>query len=347
MSAIAITGATGMLGTHFLWQALNVYENVVALYRSEEKRKYVRTIFAQYDAATAQSTYDRITWRKVDLLNPLELEAALDGIDTVFHLAATVRFDGKNPNQLVNENSGMAATLVDACLHLGIPKLVHLSSVAALGRKEDKTSNTGIDEYTHWENSKLNSTYAISKYRAEMEAWRGMVEGLSVLVINPPIILAPGFWNQSSGVLLPSVARGLPFYTKGKNGFVDVRDLARITLKLVQTNHWNERYIVSGVHASYQDVFNHFAEALGVRKPYIHLTPFWGSVVWRLEWLRSRLFGSNPLITKETHQSSQHKYRYLSDKVIKTADVSFTPLEETASWMADWYKNMVMNTPLK
>jgi nucleoside-diphosphate-sugar epimerase len=343
MSAIAVTGATGMLGTHFLWHALQIYPSVIALYRDDEKRAHVGSIFRLYDSEGAQAAFDRIEWRKADLLDPLELEAALVDVDTVFHLAAIVSFEGNNPNKLINENSGMASTVVNACLHLGIKHLVHLSSVAALGRKEDKTSNIGIDEDTHWENSKLNSTYAISKYRAEMEAWRGMVEGLNVLVINPPIILAPGFWNQSSGVLLPTVARGLPFYTKGENGFVDVRDLCRAMLLLVQNNHWNERFIVSGAHASYQEVFNHLAEAVDVRKPYIHLTPILGNILWRLEWLRSNLFGKKPLITKETHLSSQNKFRYLSEKVVQTINIKFTPLAETASWMAKWYQKSTLS----
>lgn len=338
MSAIAVTGATGMLGAHFLWHALKVYPKAIALFRSEENCRKVLAVFNHYDANTASDAFGRIHWRKADLLNVFDVENALSGVDTVFHFAAAVRFDGKDPNKLIVNNSIITENIVNACLHLGIPEMVHLSSVAALGRKEDKTANAGIDEDTHWETSSLNSTYAISKYRAEMEAWRGMVEGLNVLVVSPPIILAPGFWDQSSGVLMPTVAKGLPFYTKGENGFVDVRDLCVAMIELVKGNHWNERFIASGVHSTYKNLFTKMADAVSVRPPFIHLTPVLGNIIWRLEWLRSRVTGKTPLITKETFQSSQNKYHYLSDKLTRTLDFSFTPLDETLRWMAKWYR---------
>lgn len=337
MYAIAVTGATGMLGAHFLTHACKHFSKITALYRNEEKIEAVKAVFMRYYPENGADEFSKIIWKQVDLSDPLSTEDAIQGCDLVFNLAATVSFDGKNPNQLIASNSGITETVVNACLHLGINRLVHVSSVAALGRKEAKTEGIGIDENTHWEISKNNSVYAISKYRAEMEAWRGMVEGMNVLVVNPPIILAPGFWQQSSGKLLPAVAKGLPFYTYGENGFVDVRDLCRAMIALVEKDKWNERYIVSGVHTSYKALFTKMAEALQVKPPYIHLNTFLGNVFWRLECLRSRLTGSSPLLTKETFRSSQNKYRYLSDKLKKDVNFTFTPINDTIDWMKNWY----------
>jgi dihydroflavonol-4-reductase len=337
MDKIAVTGATGLLGAHFLWQALQTHPGLVAICRNPHKQATVLNIFKQYDADKAQAAYDRIDWRVANLLEIDEVENALQGIELVFNLAAQVSFNPKDARKLVDYNAGITENVVNACLYLGIENLVHLSSVAALGRKEDKTANKGIDEDTYWENSRQNSVYAISKYRAEMEAWRGMVEGMKVLVLCPPIILAPGFRDQSSGKLYPTVAKGLPFYTYGENGFVDVRDLSKAMLQLVQAKKWNEKYIVSGVHSSYKNLFDLIAAKAGSKKPFIRLTSFLGGIFWRLEWLRSRITGRNPLLTKETFRSSQGKYHYLSDKLIDTLNFEFTPLQETIEWIGDWY----------
>lgn len=337
MYAIAVTGATGMLGAHFLTHACKHFYKITALYRSEEKIEAVKAVFLRYYPENGESVFASIIWKQVDLNDPLSTEEGIQGSDLVFNLAATVSFDGNNPNELIESNSRITETVVNACLYLGINRLVHVSSVAALGRKEAKKEGVGIDESTNWEISKNNSVYAISKYRAEMEAWRGMVEGMNVLVVNPPIILAPGFWQQSSGKLMPAVAKGLPFFTYGENGFVDVRDLCRAMINLVEKDKWNERYIVSGVHASYKSLFTKMASALQVKPPYIHLNKFLGNIFWRLEWLRSKLTGSSPLLTKETFRSSRNKYRYLSDKIKKDVNFTFTPLEKTLQWMRDWY----------
>lgn len=338
MYAIAVTGATGMLGAHFLTHACKHYAQITALYRNEEKIDAVKSVFLRYFPEKGLSEFSKITWKKTDLYDPLSTEEAIHGCDLVFNLAATVSFDGKNPNELIESNSRITETVVNACLHLGIKHLVHVSSVAALGRKEANNEGLGIDESTHWEISKNNSVYAISKYRAEMEAWRGMVEGMNILVVNPPIILAPGFWQQSSGKLMPAIAKGIPFYTYGENGFVDVRDLCRAMITLVENDKWNERYIVSGIHSSYKVLFTKMANALNVKPSYIHLNKFLGNIFWRLEWLRSRLTGASPLLTKETFRSSQNKYRYLSEKIKKDANFTFTPIETTLKWMSDWYR---------
>ncbi|MCC5918170.1 MAG: NAD-dependent epimerase/dehydratase family protein [Cryomorphaceae bacterium] len=337
MERIAVTGATGLLGAHFLWYAVQAYKGVVGICRDPKKTAQVREVFRHYDSERSDALFEQIVWRTADLCTHLEVEDAISGVDIVFHLAARVSFDAREKKSLIAYNELLAETVVNACLYHKIPRLVHLSSVAALGRKTDHAD--AIDESTHWENSKQNSVYALSKYRAEMEAWRGMEEGLEVLVICPPIILGPGFWKQSSGKLYPTVAKGLPFYTHGENGFVDVRDLSKAMIQLVQAGKWNEKFIVSGVHLSYRELFNAMAKKAGAKLPYIHLNPFLGNILWRLESIRSRISGAQPLISKETFRSSQGKYRYISDKLIRTIDFSFTPIESTISWIGDWYKN--------
>ncbi len=328
MSIVAVTGASGLLGAHFLVQAVQQFDKIIAIYRNDYSK--VQPVFEAYGLI---NLFSKIEWRKADLMHVADLEDALVGVDRVFHLAASVDFQGNK--DLIQYNEQLTASVVNACLHLNIPQLVHISSVAALGRKKEGEVKT---EEAVWESSKNNSAYAISKYRAEMEAWRGMVEGLEVLVIAPPIILAPGFWNQSSGQLLPRVAKGLPFYTEGTNGFVDVRDLVRASIQLSQIDEaYGQKFIVCGHNTSYRLLFESMARALGVNPPKFHLTKALGKILIPLEWLRSKIMQTTPLLTAETLRSSQGKFAYSSEKLHQELDFSFTPFEDTIDWMAGWY----------
>jgi dihydroflavonol-4-reductase len=328
MSIVAVTGASGLLGAHFLVQAVQQFDTIIAIYRNDYSK--VQPVFEAYGL---KDQYSKIEWRKADLTHVADLEEALAGVNRVYHLAASVDFEG-NKN-LIQYNEQLTASIVNACLHLNIPQLVHISSVAALGRKKEGEVKT---EDAIWESSKNNSAYAISKYRAEMEAWRGMVEGLEVLVIAPPIILAPGIWDQSSGQLLPRVAKGLPFYTEGTNGFVDVRDLVRASIQLSQKNEvYGHKFIVCGHNTSYRALFERMARSLGVNPPKIHLTKSLGRLLIPLEWLRSKLMQTTPLLTAETLRSSQGKFAYSSEKLLQSIDFSFTSFDDTIEWIANWY----------
>ena len=92
--------------------------------------------------------------------------------------------------------------------------------------------------------SNLNSNYAISKYKAEMEVWRAKEEGLNVCVVNPGVILGYGDFTKGSIVLFNSVYKGMPFYTTGVNGYIDVQDITKVCFQLMEQNIFGQRYIL-------------------------------------------------------------------------------------------------------
>src|SRR5690606_34560851 len=112
--------------------------------------------------------------------------------------------------------------IVNKALECGIKKLVYISSVAAIGRK---LTGELVDEKTQWEDSHTHTHYAISKFKAELEVWRGFAEGLEGVVLNPATILGYGNWEQSSSGLFKSAHKEFKWYSRGINGFADVNDV--------------------------------------------------------------------------------------------------------------------------
>ncbi|QTN37836.1 NAD-dependent epimerase/dehydratase family protein [Cryomorphaceae bacterium] len=326
---IFVTGGTGLVGSHLLYELAQVQNpgapKIRALYRSEARKNHVLEVFELY-SGSAQEQFDKIEWIRGDLSDLGVLEDAMRGVDLVYHCAALVSFDPRDRDRLFKVNEEGTANIVHTALACGVRKLAYVSSVAALGRSE---TGDKIDESTSWKSGPENSQYAISKYAAEQQVWKGTQEGLPAVMVNPSIILGPGFWEAGSSKIFSSIAGGFSFYSKGINGFVDVRDVTSALVTLASSDLENERFVLSAENRSYQEVFTWIAEGLGVRAPHIN-TPAWlGNVVWRIEWLRSRLTGKSPMVTKETAATAQQFVRYGSEKIKEEFGFTFRSLKET------------------
>lgn len=333
--SVLVTGATGMLGAHLLYNLTSSGQPVRALYRKGSDRDLVAKIFAYY-TDNAPELSNLINWVEADLLNIPRLEDAMDGIEQVYHCAAMVSFAPKDADRLVEMNPKITANVVNVALEKKIKKLVHVSSVAALGRQKQGEE---ISEETEWVESNQNSAYAKSKYLAELEVWRGTQEGLDAVIVNPSIILGPGKWQEGSAALFGRVASGFKFYTNGVNAYVDARDVAEAMTRLMQSDITSERFVLVSENKSYKYVFQTIAEKLEAKKPSIHAKPWMGEIVWRMEVLRSNLFGGTPLVTKDTARTSHQMNFYSSEKIRKRLDFNFRPVEDSIKDIAGIYRN--------
>ena len=264
------------------------------------------------------------------------LEDAMRDVEEVYHCAAVVSFDPSDKNSLMRVNVEGTKNMVDAALACGVKKFCHVSSIAALGRALEGES---IDEESPWSHSKNNSVYSISKHAGEMEVWRGIAEGLNATIVNPSLILGAGRWDSSSCELFNIIAKGFPFYTEGINGFVDVKDVARAMIALMENNRFGQRYCLNGALISYKDLFNLMADNFKVKAPYIKVGKALSEVAWRIFWLIGKIQGKKPLITKETARTSTRKYSYSSAKIIKELDFKFTPIEQSVKEICEIYTN--------
>lgn len=262
-----------------------------------------------------------------DLLDVVLLEEALQGVTHVFHCAAVVSYDPADKYKLMKMNIEGTANVVNACLDGGIRKLVHVSSVAAIGRIR---KGEAVNETMQWTEETNNSNYGKSKFLAEMEVWRGVGEGLDAVIVNPSLILGGDDWSSGSSAIFKSAYEEFPWYSEGISGFVDVQDVARAMIMLMNSDITGQRYILSGENVSYRQVFTMIAECFGKKPPHRKVTPFLAEVVWRLEALKGKISGKKPLLTRETARTSLAKVYYDHSKILEALPgFTFTPLSET------------------
>ncbi|GJM36508.1 MAG: NAD-dependent epimerase [Saprospiraceae bacterium] len=320
---ILVTGGTGFLGSYLLrYLVKEGYTNIRALCRPESSWELVTEI------------KDRVEWVTADLLDLADLQEAMIGIKRVYHCAAVVSFDPRDRLKMYRINQEGTANIVNLCLHYGIEKLVHVSSIAAIGRHEKEKV---VTETTKWQRSNANTHYAITKYLAEQEVWRGMAEGLSVGIVNPSVIFGSGYWDHGPLKMFGLVDRGFPFYSKGQSGFVDVRDVAKAMIRLMESEIDNERFIINGENRSYRDILNTIAKGLHRKQPNRAL-PLWiQQLLWRLEWLRSKFSGKRPLFTRESVMLAGGSYEFKNEKSKNLLNMEYTPIDTTIAATAQQY----------
>ncbi len=284
--------------------------------------KLVGKVFGYYSENSSE-LLDSIEWVTGDVKDIYSLYDAMDGVDKMYHCAAIVSFLASDKDEMMKVNVDGTANVVNACLHKGIEKLCYVSSIASLGQAENNEMTT---EETKWKNSDKISAYSISKFGAEREVWRGTVEGLRAVMVNPAVIIGPGDWSKGSSQLFELMWKGLKFYTSGVNGYVDVRDVVKAMTMLMDSETANERFILCSENLSYQQFFQMMAEGLNKKQPTIKAGTMLSQLAWRAEKLKSLLTASRPLITKETARTANHKCYYSNEKIVTKAGFEFMPM---------------------
>jgi len=333
---ILVTGGTGLVGTRLLFDLVSGGKQVRAIKRNSSSLAMLEKIFHLL-SEEAEELLAKIEWVDGDVQDYLSLESAIQGIEQVYHCAAVVSFDPKDKPMMMGINVDGTANVVNAALAAGIRKMCFVSSVAALGRAEE---NIMIDENGDWSDSKENSAYAKSKYAAEREVWRGVAEGLNAVIVNPSIIIGPGDPQKSSAKLLATAMKGNPFYTEGVNAFVDVRDVSRTMIRLMESDIINERFIINQGNYSYRHIFNLMAECFEKKQPRIEIKPWMFEILWRMDKFRSLISGTAPLITRETARTSSKRYLYSNEKIRKALNFEFIPIADSIRDNCKWFREI-------
>lgn len=333
---ILVTGATGLVGAHLVLH-LSQNENAIrAIYRNPKNIEKTKALFQLYDKS---HLFDTIEWIQADILDIPSLEIAFQNIDYVYHCAACISFNPKDENQLRNVNIQGTANIVNFCIDKKVQKLCHVSSIAALG--DLAPYEKIITETTEWNPEKFHSDYAISKYGAEMEVWRGQQEGLQVVIVNPGVIFGAGFWNQGSGAFFTSVQKGFPFYTNGTSGYVSVTDVVSIMKKLMESAICGERFIVVSENKSYKEIIYSIADKINAKKPTIEAKPWLLNIAWRLDWFLSKIIRTDRKISKYAAQSLQNTDEISNEKITTTLNYSFQTVEETLNEVVALFKKSI------
>ncbi|MDE6451047.1 MAG: SDR family oxidoreductase, partial [Odoribacter sp.] len=192
-----------------------------------------------------------------------------------------------------------------------------------------------IDETTPVIEGREHSVYSRSKGEAEKVVWKYVRNGLNAVIVCPSVILGPGMWNRSSSRLFAAAARGIPVYPRGMTGYVDVRDVVTLMIRLAGDGTVrSERFILNGGNHSFRELFTLVAQAYGKRPPCFCLRPWMGEMAWRFLAVVGWLTGKKPAFTRETARTSAHRSCYSSAKVMALyPDFRFHALQETVSYI--------------
>jgi nucleoside-diphosphate-sugar epimerase len=309
---VLVTGGAGLLGNELIAQLLAQGNKVRAIYN--------KTPLANFHSPNLQQF-------QCNILDVVGLEEAMKDIEQVYHCAAIVTFNPKKRLEMFKINIEGTANVVNAALDAAVKKMVYVSSVAALGRiREDEV----INETMNWTEETSNSNYGQSKYLAELEVWRGIGEGLNAVMVNPVVILGAGDWNSGSSKIFQSVYNEFPWYSDGTTGFVDVRDVVKAMMQLMESDITAQRFILSAQNKKFKEVFDLIAKEFGKKPPQKKVTPLIAKIVWRAEAFKSMFTKQDPLLTKETAKTAMAKVKFDNSKLMKfLPQFTYRKIEET------------------
>lgn len=325
---ILVTGGTGFLGSTLIKRLVDSGQNVIAT------KRVTSIIPASLENLT------QIKWVNADVTDYFALSDIFNDVSQVYHCAAKISYQKDDASLMNNINIEGTKNIVNLCLDHQC-RLVHVSSIAALGTNK---FNLPVNEDDKWEYDRNISKYSLSKYKSELEVWRGIIEGLEAIIVNPSLIMGASAGKNGSGVIFDIVNKGLPIYTTGSIGIVDVEDVANIMILLMNRNDIRgERFILNSENISNKALLEKIANLLNKKAPTIKASPIILGIAWRLAKIKSLFGGSKPALTKESAQAASSKLEYNNEKLLKTIDFSFKPVEQTLQEIAHTYSNNIIN----
>ena len=299
--------------------------NVRAIHRKNSNIKAVKKVFALY-TAEVDSLFNKIEWVEANITDIPALTLAFENIIKVYHCAAFISFDPSKYKVLKKANVEGTANIVNLCLASNIEKLCYVSSVATLG---SNLKDQLISEETPWNPDAKNSVYAITKYGAEMEIWRGTQEGLDAVIVNPGLILGTSPDGGGSSIIISLGASGIPFYPSGAMGIVDVQDVVKTMILLMNSEVKNEQFILVGENLTYKDLLTRLAPMFDKKPPTKKLPNNIMFFLSGMDWVSNKLFNTKRRIVKATVRSMFTISLYDMFKIKNTLGFQFTPTEET------------------
>ncbi|HET9570448.1 MAG TPA: NAD-dependent epimerase/dehydratase family protein [Bacteroidales bacterium] len=331
---VLLTGSTGLLGGHMLVHLIKSGKKVRCLIRPTSSRSQLKLICTYYNLPFDELEHS-VEWVNGNTLDYIGLHDLMEGVTEVYHCAAMVSFNNKDRFEMLQTNIQGTSNMVDAALKAGVEKFCFISSIAALGSTPDHSL---VQEDTPRKNDDRNSAYSDSKFRSELEVWRGMNDGLNAVIVNPGVILGPGDPDKGSLLLFQTGRKGIPFYTKSTTGYVDVRDVCRASLELMEKGLFKKRFILVSENEHNGTVFGLVAKEFGKQPPRILAGKALLKAGVLFSTISGLITGKTSQLTNDTIRSAQNPQVYSNERVCKALDYKFIPLSETILEIATFLK---------
>ncbi|MCY4561722.1 MAG: NAD-dependent epimerase/dehydratase family protein [Flavobacteriaceae bacterium] len=318
-----VTGATGLVGSNLLYRLTEKSDkNVCGLYRSDSKRDKVEDFFASKDQNHPKN-FNKIKWRKADLLHLADLDKSLEGISRIYHCASLISFYRRDKNRLYKNNVVGTSNLVNLAISNGIKKIFYISSIAALGSIE---SQTQIIDISNSNNPKFLSYYGLSKHLAELEIWRAKQGGIDIEIVYPGVVISPSFISSSSGRLMNQIKKLGRFYTKGTISVIGIQDLCRAIDLLMNLEIKQNRWILVSHNLLIKEFVAKVNALYGKKAPTFKIGFYHWKILTLIDQL-TRLFGIS-FFSGINYKSASSEIYYDGSEIKKMTDFFYTSLEE-------------------
>lgn len=330
---VFVTGATGILGRVIVLELLKKGKNVRAAKRPTSNLNEVRHSYTFY-TENPDDFFNRIEWIDVDFNDMYSLQEALKEVDEVYHCAAKVSFHPHDEKEMYRTNIKGTENLLYACEGSGVKKFLHVSSIAVLDNFNEKGE---LDEESDFNPKLDHSAYALSKHLSEMEVWRASAEGLNVVIVNPGIIIGSGNWGNSSGDVFPTFEKN-SFTFSGGSSYVDVRDVAEISIELMEKNIFGERFIVIAENRRYAELGKQIRSKLNLKEAKI-LSDFQLNIGVLANTLFGWLIPALRMATRSNVKSISEMNTVSNEKIKSRLNYQFIPLSESIDFHLNNYIN--------
>ncbi len=323
MARVAVTGASGLLGGNLAAELIAAGHQVVATKRSGTRIDHLADL--------------PIEWVDAELDSFTALGRAFAGCACVFHCAAAVTLRRAVTPEMTKANVTGTENIIDAVVAAKVPRLVHTSSVVAVGLTND---GKPCDETATWNFDAwgLDDAYAVTKHRAEQVVNRAR-DRVDAVIVNPTYMFGPRDAKPSSGALIRKVVRRqIPAYTTGYNNFVDVRDVARGMIAAWHKGRRGERYILGGQELTYREVIERIAKIAGVKPPRFAVPR---PVAWLMgkygDLVEAR--GKEPLLNStQIRYAFTDRFRFASTKAATELGYKPGPFEPAVEDAIAWFR---------
>jgi dihydroflavonol-4-reductase len=273
-----------------------------------------------------------------DLTDAASLARAVAGCRYVFHVAADYRFWVPDPEAMLRANVDGTLAMMRAAQAAGVERIVHCSSVAALGWAPQGEL---ADENTPTNEADFIGPYKRSKYVSERVVMdMARQEGLPVVVVNPAAPVGPRDIKPTpTGKMIRDAAAGrVPAYIDTGLNIVHVDDVAEAHVLALERGRIGERYVLGGENLLLKDILALVANVAGRKPPNIELPE---ALVWPAAWFMeglARLTGIPPMMTRDHIKMARHKMFYSSAKAMNELGYNPRPVRQAVEDAVAWFR---------
>lgn len=330
---VLVTGSTGLVGSYLLYYLLEKGKQVRAMKRKTSSVVAVKNVFKELNPKKAEIYFDSIQWIEGEINDLFFIEDAVKGCEEIYHCLALITFDETYQNELFRVNCNFTKLLVDLSIEHKIKKFCYFSSIATLGKS---LKNQTIDEETTFDLKSNLSSYARSKYAAEMEVFRASQEGLSVVVVNPGVIIGSHHWTRKLSMMFELNKRKFAFSSSGISHLVDVRDVAKCSIELMEKNIFNQKFILVSDGISYKNQNDIFRKIYN-KNPTILVSKFLVKLLYYLTLPFKFISKTRKELSRYTFNALFSTDKISNKKIRKTLNYTFISAEESIEYHAKNY----------